>query len=311
VARRALIISGTEHDRRLAALACPDCYGGLESALEEITCARCQRKYPMIDGTPVLLPSGDGDDYKHAQAAFFDSEPREFELTRPHGQPALYRWLLAEKFRISVAPVLDRLVGRVAVAVCGGSGMDAENLSAVGAHVISIDISVGAALRTRERARRYGFDVLTIVGDAERLPVVTQGVSLAYVHDGLHHLRDPYSAVSEMARIADYAVSINEPSAALVTRLAVAAGIAERQESAGNQVARLDIRRVSAELEQRGFTVAAALRYAMFYRHYPGPAVRFLSRPRTIGLACSAVRRFNAHLGSVGNKLSIVGLREG
>lgn len=42
--------------------------------------------------------------HKDRQAEFFDREvAAEFEVSRPHGSPRLYRWLLAQKFRRSVA----------------------------------------------------------------------------------------------------------------------------------------------------------------------------------------------------------------
>jgi uncharacterized protein YbaR (Trm112 family) len=34
---------------------CPVCHGALQLAGEAIQCAGCQRRYPVVDGLPVLL----------------------------------------------------------------------------------------------------------------------------------------------------------------------------------------------------------------------------------------------------------------
>jgi uncharacterized protein YbaR (Trm112 family) len=36
-------------------LVCPVCHGQLQLAGEAIRCVGCQRRYPLVDGLPVLL----------------------------------------------------------------------------------------------------------------------------------------------------------------------------------------------------------------------------------------------------------------
>jgi uncharacterized protein len=48
-----------EFDARiLDQLACPVCFGALRlnSSSSQITCLVCQRRYPLIDGIPVVIP---------------------------------------------------------------------------------------------------------------------------------------------------------------------------------------------------------------------------------------------------------------
>jgi len=42
-------------EKLLALLACPACQGDVELKDEKIICKRCHRKYPIVDGIPVLL----------------------------------------------------------------------------------------------------------------------------------------------------------------------------------------------------------------------------------------------------------------
>ena len=216
-------------DELLTMLACPVCLDGELLGLAErptdttVICSRCDAKYPVRGGVPILLPSdcdlsGVHDEldhahgHKHRQAGYFDhAVAEEFEILRPHGTPRAYRWLLARKLNRAVARVPD-LRRATVVDACCGSGMEAEFLVRKGARVVAVDISEGAARRAQARARRFGLDYLVVVGDVERLPVRTGAADVAFVHDGLHHLADPLVGVRELARVGRRAVSITEPA---------------------------------------------------------------------------------------------------
>jgi SAM-dependent methyltransferase len=290
-----------------ASYVCPVCRGALSLVGGQLTCAGCSATYAIVDGIPHLVPadlSGDA----ALQAGWFDSDvAAEFEIERPRGVPALYAWLLREKFRRSVSGL--QLRGASVLTVCGGSGMEAEFLARSGAHVTTIDVSPGAARRARERARRHRFDLDVAVADATRLPFRDESVDIVYVHDGLHHLENPYQGLGEMARVAAVGVSVTEPATAAVTALAVRLGVAEEYEEAGNRVARLDGRRVAAVLEDAGFRVLSRDRYGMFYRHEPGWGMKLFSHPLALPAALAALRSANVLAGRVGNKLVVTAVR--
>lgn len=291
-------------------LVCPDCRSDLEWQAETVRCTGCGTLREVVDGIPVLRPAGDGPAQKDLQATYFDEADPEFEVTRPHGTPWLYQWLLAEKFRRSLDALPSPAEGLTAVTICGGSGMDAEFLARAGASVISTDISLGAARRTQERARRYEFEVLPVVADAEALPLRDRSVDLLYVHDGLHHLESPQAGLREMLRTSRLAISINEPARAGATMLAARVGLSEHYEEAGNFIARLDPEALAADVAAAGFEVVKNERYAMVYRHEPGRAARVLSQPGLRGLTATALRGFNAVAGGIGNKLALQAVRK-
>lgn len=313
-------------ERLRGLLACPACRSSLLWTSEEATCEGCRQRYPIEDGIPVLIADraaadhdeldhehghghAAGDAHKERQAAHFDREmAAEFETTRPHGTARLYEWLLREKFRRAVAPLGRRLDGTTALVVCGGSGMDAEFLHERGAAVITSDISIGAAKRASERARRGGFPLLSIVADVERLPAADSSLDLVYVHDGLHHLEHPEMGIAEMARVGR-ALSITEPARAAGTQLAVKLGLALQKEESGNVVVRLRPKDVSAELGTLGFRTLRAGRYLMYYRHEPGRLFGLLSRPGLFLLARTGWRAGNAAVGRFGNKMTVVAKR--
>lgn len=300
---------------------CPFCRRPVQWSTRSVSCPTCRTRYPIIDGIPVLLAGtstqGSGasmsmreSDQKVNQAAFFDLEQDpDFETTRPHGTPALYRWLMQEKFVRGVTGLECLVPGSTVVSVCGGSGMDAEFLARAGAAVVSVDLSLGACQRARERAQRYGLAIAPVVADAERLPLGDASVALSYVHDGLHHLEDPLRGLREMARVAAIGVSVNEPARAAVTALAVRLGLALEVEEAGNRVGRLTMSEVARVLQQEGYEVVAPHRYAMYYRHEPGSVTRALSRRRLARALRVAFAAGNTAFGRFGNKLTVHGVR--
>jgi uncharacterized protein YbaR (Trm112 family) len=291
-------------------LACPVCRGGLDWGPERIVCADCGQAYGYESGVPVLLAPDALDAAKIEQARYFDQvDDPEFELLRPHTGTRLYDWLLAERFRRSTSRMALR--GATILVVCGGSGMDAELFTEAGAAVISTDVSVGAALRARQRAATRGLDLLSVVADAERLPFADRSIELVSVHDGLHHLERPLAGVDEMARVASRAIVIAEPADAAVTNLAVRLGLALVREEPGNAVRRLRARDVARALRSGGLEVVSAKRFAMYYRHVPGRTEQALSRALPFALVRLVFRLVNAVAGRFGNKLAVQAVRSG
>lgn len=299
-------------------LRCPRCRGSLSSDAG-LECGACQRTYQVVDGIPILVPDlamiehdevGHHRSHKAEQAGHFDQElAEEFEITRPHGTPRLYEFLIREKLRRALGPIGPGLVGATALTVCGGSGMDAEFLAEAGCRVISSDISLGAARRTQERVRRYGVDITAIVADVEHLPFADEAFDLVLVHDGLHHLEHPEAGLVEIARVAHRWVSISEPARAAATAVAVRTGMALEREEAGNFVARMMPGEVLAYLSTVGFRPLRAERYAMYYRHEPGVVFRILSQRLVFPFVRWGWRLGNTVLGRVGNKMVLVAER--
>ena len=293
----------------LELLACPRCRGALAADRASLGCDGCGAAYDVVDGVPVLV--ADGDEHKRRQAQHFDEAvDEEWEIARPFDARAFHRYLIEDKFRRSVSALRPLLDGGTVLVACGGSGMDAHLLARAGARVVTSDLSLGAARRARKRALRFDLPITSIVADVERLPFRDRSVDVVYVHDGLHHLERPAAGLAEMARVARVAVCVSEPARAAVTGLAVRLGLALEQEDAGNAVARLLPEDFRDELAARGFGRTRAERYAMYYRHEPGRAVRALSHPALLPLAKGGFRLANLALGRAGNKLALQAVRD-
>jgi SAM-dependent methyltransferase len=301
-------------------LACPICRADLRRNSTGFRCVGCGHQYALDDGIPLLIsnPSDSlhdevqhlGEAHNRQQRAFFDSADQDFEISRPRGSPEMYRWLLENKFSRATDKLGGVLPGSRVLVVCGGSGMDAEFLARRGAHVLSSDISIGAAKRASERARRRGLSIEVMVADVQRLPVKDCSFDLVYVHDGLHHLTDPYAGLKEMMRVTRGGLSVTEPSRALVTSVALRLGLAAATEDSGNIVGRMKLDLIVGSLEQAGFKISGATRYLMYYKHRPGPVMRLVSRQPLLSATKFAVTAANLILARVGNKLSVQAFRK-
>ena len=268
----------------------------------------CGLRYDVEDGIPVLLvgPS----ELARRQAEWFDEEVDvEWEIERPHGAPALHRWLLEEKFRRAVEGIGLRGIDG-GFGLCGiGDGRRAPRACRSEGHR-SRRLARGSARRATERARRHGFELLAVVADAARLPFRDASVDVVFVHDGLHHLDDPLVGLAEMARVARSAVSVSEPARARITALAARAGLALEREDSGNSRRPARRRRQSRpSSEGEDFGSSESRRYGMYYRHEPGRIVRLLSHRGLFTAATASFRLANAVAGRFGNKLAVVAVR--
>jgi SAM-dependent methyltransferase len=229
----------------------------------------------------------------------------EFEIRRPRGCGRLYEFLIAYKVETGLDVLGLDLRRKTVLELCCGSGLVSEALARRGALVTGTDVSTQALARARERARRYNFEARFEVADAEALPFRKGSFDVVAVHDGLHHLDDPYGAIREMARVAREGVLILEPARAAVTRLAVWLGLAEEVEEAGNHVHRLDAGEVAVCLRAAGFPDVSWRRTLMYYPHEPFRWFRWFDSAPSFALARASFRGVNLILGQFGNKLAL------
>ena len=242
------------------------------------------------------------------QIAFYALLDAEDEIERPRHYPRFVRFLLEEKLRRSLA-LLEQVTSIDALCVCGGSGMDAEWLARLGIRPTILDLSPEALARARVRARRHGFQVTLVRGDAARLPFSDGSYGLALVHDGLHHLDVPYRAIDEMVRVARHELVVMEPSRAALTRLAVAVGLAADVEPAGNVVRRLSASRCRARLQASGWRHVRSARDFVYYQRWTFGIYRLANRAPVFPAFVLLYRLLNLAVGRWGNSLKVVARR--
>jgi ubiquinone/menaquinone biosynthesis C-methylase UbiE len=268
------------------------------------------RRYPTFEFFEVPIVTIDS--FKASQAEYYDHqvEDPEFEINRPHGESRFYRYLMDFKFKRVMGLIGRSLQGSTVLVSCCGSGMDAEYLARSGAGVVAMDISGGCLGRARVRAHRYGVDYALVRGDAENLPFADSSFDYVFVHDGLHHLREPERAIREMARVAQRGILITEPADARLTKLLIGSGLMKPYEEAGNYVIRFDAHRLEPLCRALGFDRISSSRYMVKYGHPPGGWWRRLDMPPLFEVSCAVFRLLGVHLfGRWGNKMALVAER--
>jgi SAM-dependent methyltransferase len=164
--------------------------------------------------------------------------------------------------------------------------------------------------RARERTERFGFPLDLVVGDAEHLPFADSSFDFVFVHDGLHHLSDPYRGVREMLRVARRAVVIAEPADAGLTRVSIRLGISGVYEDAGNFVYRLDPARLVREFGESGAISWRLRRSLIYYQPWTFRFYRFLEPQPMRAVFRAAFRAANLLAGRWGNSLRAVAWKE-
>jgi SAM-dependent methyltransferase len=254
--------------------------------------------------------AADMQDRQNLQQHFYEEEcDPEFEIERPHQCGRLYSFFIDYKFALGVELLKADVRNATMLEVCCGSGMMTEKFACLGAKVTGTDFSRAAIARAKKRAQRYKFDAAFAVADAHQLDYADRSFDFAYVHDGLHHLDDPYAAISEMARVAKVGVLIMDPAKAALTALAVRVGIAEDVEEAGNEVKRLDPDRVIQHLRKQGFRQINWRRTLMYHQHEPFGWFRWFENEPMFSMFRPAFVASNALVGRWGNKLTLAALR--
>jgi glycosyltransferase involved in cell wall biosynthesis/SAM-dependent methyltransferase len=263
-------------------------------------------------GAASAAPSANRD----AQVEFYrEAVDPEEEITRPRCYPEAVRFLLDYKIRDAwrlaanehrTSPAAPETV----LVVCCGSGMEAEMVARTGRRVVALDLSPEAVARARERAARFDFRLDLVVGDAEHLPFADSSFDFVFVHDGLHHLSDPYRGVREMFRVARRAVVIAEPADAALTHLATRLGISGVYEDAGNYVYRLDPARLEREFSEAGARSWRMRRSLIYYQPWTFRFYRLLEPRPLRAVFRAAFRAANLLAGRWGNSLRVVAWKE-
>ena len=263
---------------------------------------------------------------REAQVEFYrEAVDPEEEITRPRCYPEPVRFLLDYKIRdawrlagdghsapniTASAPPPASSADESVLVVCCGSGMEAEMVARTGRRVVALDISPAAVARARERTARFDFPLDLVVGDAENLPFADSSFDFVFVHDGLHHLADPYRGVREMLRVARRAAVIAEPADAALTHLSMRLGISGVYEDAGNYVYRLDPARLVRQFAEAGARSWRMRRSFVYYQPWTFPLYRFLEPRPLRAVFRAAFRAANLLAGRWGNSLRAVAWKE-
>ena len=142
-------------------IACPVCHGNVMVSDTEVRCAKCDRRYPIVRGVPIMTPDG-------------QHEPAPSPPLRDGYDPWIPRRTMATLFGVlgAEAAILDLGSGNLRLDLPG---------------LIRMDVALT--------------DHVDIVADAHHLPFRDDALHMVFSHSVLEHLREPFAAAREMYRV--------------------------------------------------------------------------------------------------------------
>jgi SAM-dependent methyltransferase len=173
-----------------ALLRCPACRAELTWAADKAACTSvaCQRRYPVVDGVPILI---------HEENSLFRLAEIRAERAAAQRSPAGWRRLLPglsrdlaarENIARLVALLAERAAPRVLVVGSGLVGQGMEQLLATpGVEVIESDVRLGARV--------------SLVCDAHDIPFADGAFDAVVAQAVLEHVVDPQRCVAEIHRV--------------------------------------------------------------------------------------------------------------
>jgi SAM-dependent methyltransferase/uncharacterized protein YbaR (Trm112 family) len=184
-------------ERAWHALACPYCHAALEDGAGVLTCASCQRRFPVADGRPDLRPTDEltatvefhvGSDDVTPEASVFRVLRRRPDSHYPVEQVATD---VTHRYGNRLTPELLSYFpttsdGGLMLDLGSGDGQFADLAPGTGLDYVSMDVVPDGA------------DVL---GDAHALPFLDGSIDFVLAFSVLEHLRYPPVALHEVRRV--------------------------------------------------------------------------------------------------------------
>jgi|GEM_PF-4877805 len=177
---------------------CPACRGALEGAADldaarEVACPRCETRYAVEKGIPILL---DAATRKEAEAHAAKEDFSGYHAAR-HVAPANVQY-----YDYWVSDLLARIpwrpYTRVVELMAGGAEVS-RRARALPKPIVAIDINHGLLALSKPELVP---DIVPVCASAESLPFEDGSIDLVLIQGGLHHVRKRVNGVvKEIARV--------------------------------------------------------------------------------------------------------------
>lgn len=201
---------------------CPLCKGRLQSSGSMYSCARCERRYPVVLGIPDFRLYPDpyisieqdrrkGERLSEAAATrSFEEVVRYYYSITPEVPPDLAeRWIARAVAQPKIAEYTLRTSGLLDPATCSGPLLDigcstgGMLVAAAGRFpaVVGVDVAFRWLVVAQSRLREAGVRAELVCANAEALPFLDRRFHAVTLLDVVEHLRDSRAGVREAYRV--------------------------------------------------------------------------------------------------------------
>jgi SAM-dependent methyltransferase len=178
-------------------LACPRCEGALVEGLDVLTCASCDRLYPIKGDIPDLRT--ETDERTEVVRTFYSGAPFP-----GYGQHDSLASLRARAMRSEFATALDRAIpGDASIVEVGcGTGQMSIFLATADRTVVGVDLTRTSLALGVAAAEAFGAgDVFFVETDLRRPGLRKGAFDVVYSSGVLHHTPDPRASFAALARL--------------------------------------------------------------------------------------------------------------
>jgi SAM-dependent methyltransferase len=176
-------------------LRCPTCRGTLRVGAG-LECGRCSTTYPILDGIPVMLPSGvsaDSEQNLTVEKQFYEDMFSGLKGVHDghcisYGHERIYEFVNQ----------VER--GTVLEAGCGG-GHNGVAMAKSGFDVTAIDLTVNGVRAARALAEHEKQNIQYVCGDIKHLPFEDKAFDICFCSLVLHHFIAMDNLLKELSRV--------------------------------------------------------------------------------------------------------------
>ena len=198
-------------------LRCPQCWGFYHSETkadaEWLNCQACQGSYPVIDGSPLLLPSSSRSNptkqdiqtfWRELYRKAYSDHDQEMSQEEFHHLLLDLEKLFKHREHLATTEMpVDHLQGKRILEIGSGAGAHSAFLASKGAHVVALDLTLDRVVATARKLDRIlsNQENFCIQGEAEKLPFADNSFDIVYSNGVLHHTPRTQQAVEEVYRV--------------------------------------------------------------------------------------------------------------
>ena len=189
--------------------ACPKCKSQLIDSVEKYTCCNCSSEYPIIKDIPIFLTEEESSNsmkefwdqgwenrFNQTDHTFLKDETPE-ELRKRIQDEVNSRIKDNEHAITESLPIEEKVILNI------GCGLkEAPSFVLLGAlNYIGLDYSFNAAKYSYEIIKKLKGAGLTAQANAEKLPINSKSIDIAYSHGVLHHTPETQITLDEVFRV--------------------------------------------------------------------------------------------------------------
>jgi ubiquinone/menaquinone biosynthesis C-methylase UbiE/uncharacterized protein YbaR (Trm112 family) len=182
----------------LKILECLVCRGELSELNNELVCTKCEKKYPIINGFPVLLSDKMSEDVSLSRVKFDQKYVYADEDFKKYIEYLKNEYVFYSQSDLEKLP--DNRGGKFLELGCGG-GVSGLVMAKKGYKIFGVDYSIGGLELSRRVFESFGVEAYFACADLTHSPFKNNSFDAMFGGGTIEHMKDTQSVIDELYRI--------------------------------------------------------------------------------------------------------------